>query len=201
MTNLPRTRLVQAALLATVLAACGGGVEGDGDGRDVGSDGAQVTTSPSNASAPATSTGADEAAPDADVFASVFSTSTPIDADFDGGSVAGRDTVLWFWAPWCAICRAEAPDINETAERFGDDVQLVGIAGRGSIGDMRDFIDDTDTNGLIHVADLDGAVWNAFGIFAQPAFAFIDDDGDIETFVGGLRSDDLADRIGELLAT
>ncbi len=131
----------------------------------------------------------------------MFSTTTAIDAEFDGASIAGRDTVLWFWAPWCTICRAEAPDINETVERFGDDVQFVGVAGRGGIDEMRSFIDDTDTTGLTHVADLDGGVWNAFGIFAQPAFAFIDDNGEIETFVGGLRADDLADRIEELLAT
>ena len=109
--------------------------------------------------------------------------------------------MLWFWAPWCTICRAEAPDINETVERFGADVQIVGVAGRGGIDEMRGFIDDTGTGGMTHVADEAGDVWNAFGIYAQPAFAFIDDTGEIETFIGGLRADDLADRIEELLET
>jgi thiol-disulfide isomerase/thioredoxin len=192
-----RTAVVLAAGVV-VLAACGG-AGGSGDAP---------VAAPEDASAPVPPAGADEApdaavddADDAAVFASVFAATTPIDAEFDAASLAGHDTVLWFWAPWCTVCRAEAPDINETVARFGDDVRIVGVAGRGGIDEMRGFIDDTETTGLTHVADLDGDVWNAFGIYAQPAFAFIDDTGEMEIFVGGLRADDLADRIDELLAT
>jgi thiol-disulfide isomerase/thioredoxin len=172
-----------------VLAACGG--------SDA-SDSAPVAAPDDVAARDASPEGARD---DAASFASVFASTSAIDAEFDGASLAGRDSVLWFWAPWCTVCRAEAPDINETVERFGADVQIIGVAGRGGIDEMRDFIDDTGTGGMTHVADEAGGVWNAFGIFAQPAFAFIDDTGEIETFVGGLRADDLADRIEELLAT
>ena len=65
---------------------------------------------------------------------------------------------------------------------------------------MQGFIDDTETVGLTHVADLDGAIWQAFGVYAQPAFAFINDDGAIEVFVGGLDEDALAERLDELTA-
>jgi thiol-disulfide isomerase/thioredoxin len=183
-----------------VLAACGGS-----DASDSAPVAAPDDVAAGDASAPVPPAGADEAPEgardDAASFASVFASTSAIDAEFDGASLAGRDSVLWFWAPWCTVCRAEAPDINETVERFGADVQIIGVAGRGGIDEMRDFIDDTGTGGMTHVADEAGGVWNAFGIFAQPAFAFIDDTGEIETFVGGLRADDLADRIEELLAT
>jgi thiol-disulfide isomerase/thioredoxin len=193
-----RSSHIVASLAAgtVLLAACGG----------AGSD-AEPLAAPEDASTPVPPAGVDEAAADdtgadeAARFAAVFAGTTPIDAEFDGASLAGRDTVLWFWAPWCTSCRAEAPEINEIAERFGDRVQIVGVAGRGDLGDIRGFIDDTSTGGLTHVADLDGAVWNTFGIFAQPAFAFVDDDGAVETFVGGLRAGDLVERIEALLAT
>jgi hypothetical protein len=83
------------------------------------------------------------------------------------------------------------------------DVQIIGVAGRGGIDEMRGFIDDTRTGGLTHVADLDGGVWNAFGIFAQPAFAFIDDRPARSRPSSAASSgpDHLADRIDELLAT
>ncbi|MGE0139497.1 MAG: TlpA family protein disulfide reductase [Ilumatobacteraceae bacterium] len=199
MTLLRRPRRTTAAVAlaagALLLAACGGGDA---------SDSAPVAAA-EDASAPVPPAGADEtpevARDDAAAFASVFSSTSAIDAEFDAASLAGQDSVLWFWAPWCTVCRAEAPEINEIVERFGADVQIVGVAGRGGIDEMRGFIDDTGTGGMTHVADESGGVWNAFGIFAQPAFAFIDDTGEIETFVGGLRADDLADRIEELLAT
>ena len=182
-----------------MLAACGGSDASDSAPVADPDDAAE------DASAPVLPAGADEAPEtareDAAAFASVFASTAAIDAGFDAASLAGRDSVLWFWTPWCTVCRAEAPDINETVERFGADVQIIGVAGRGGIDEMRDFIDDTGTGGMTHVADEAGGVWNAFGIFAQPAFAFIDDTGEIETFVGGLRADDLADRIEELLAT
>lgn len=148
--------------------------------------------------APATDggTGASEAA----AFTQVFETATAIDQPFDGATLAGNDAVLWFWAPWCTVCRAEAPDVNTVVERYGDRVTFVGVGGRGALAEMEGFIDDTATGGLQHIADLDGSIWQAFGVYAQPAFAFIDDTGDIEVFVGGLGEDALADRVDGLLA-
>jgi thiol-disulfide isomerase/thioredoxin len=193
----PRTSLAAALTTgAAVVAGCGAG-DRTGDAP---------VAAPEVSSAPVPPAGADDevsgaTVDDATTFASVFAATSPIDADFDATSLAGRDSVLWFWAPWCTACRAEAPDITATVGRFGDEVQVIGVAGHGGLDDMRDFIDDTGTTGMTHVADPDGRVWSAFGIFAQPAFAFIDDGGEVETFVGGLPADDLADRVELLLAT
>ena len=38
-----------------------------------------------------------------------FTAETIEGASFDGSSLAGKDAVLWFWAPWCTECRREAP--------------------------------------------------------------------------------------------
>lgn len=183
-----RRAMAGAAAAAIVLAACGGG---DGDTTDV----------------PAADRTATSVAPvsDADnssaALPEAFATATPLDGGtFDAEALAGNDLVVWFWAPWCTICRGEAPEVAEVAARYADQLQVIGVPGRGELDAMQDFVDDTGIGAIRQLADLDGSVWQSFGVYGQPAYAFVDDDGEIELFVGGLGGDALADRIDELLA-
>lgn len=201
----PRQPFIRhAAVLAVgalALAACGGG----DDDASTAAPAAEPAPVAASADADASSEGA--ATSDIDelgaAFAEAFAASTPLDSavTFDGASLAGGDAVVWFWAPWCTICRAEAPEVAEIAERYGADIQLVGVPGRGELDAMQEFVDDTGTGSITHLADLDGTVWSAFGVYGQPAFAFIDDSGEVEVFIGGMGGDALADRIDELIAT
>ena len=120
--------------------------------------------------------------------------------EFDAASVEGTDTVLWFWAPWCTSCRAEAPDVLATAADFDGQVDLIGVAGRGEVGEMQDFVADTETGSLPHIIDAEGTIWSDFGVSAQPAFAFIDDSGEVEVFVGTLGAEGLTERMEALTA-
>jgi thiol-disulfide isomerase/thioredoxin len=44
---------------------------------------------------------------------------------------AGKTIVVNVWGPWCAPCRAEAPDLGLVEEEYADqDVQFVGILNR-----------------------------------------------------------------------
>jgi len=175
-----------AAVASIVLAACGGG---------------NADTSPVSTAAAASSDAPVAADEDAAAFTQVFAAATPLDGvSFDASTVADSDAVLWFWAPWCTICRAEAPEVAEIAERYADRVQVIGVPGRGDLDAMRAFVDDTGTSSITHLADLDGDVWSSFGVYGQPAYAFIDDSGSIEIFIGGMGGDALADRIDELIA-
>jgi thiol-disulfide isomerase/thioredoxin len=112
--------------------------------------------------------------------------------EFDSASrFAAGPTVLWFWAPWCTICRAEAPEVLALAEEFAGELVVVGVAGRGGRQEMIDFVADTGAARLDHVVDADGAIWAGYGVVAQPAFAFVARDGRAEVFNGALPPDDL----------
>ncbi|HSL72822.1 MAG TPA: redoxin domain-containing protein [Ilumatobacteraceae bacterium] len=190
----PRPFVRGAALLATAaltLAACSGG-------DDPVSDPALPSAGKSEAG-DVDSAGSQELAAD---LAGALATATPLDgaSSFDAASLTGQHAVVWFWAPWCTICRSEAPEVAEVAERYASEVQIIGVPGRGGLDEMTDFVSDTGTGSLPHLADLDGQVWSAFGVFGQPAFAFIDDDGSVDVFVGGLGGEALAERIDALIA-
>src|SRR5690606_653887 len=102
-----------------------------------------------------------------------FSTTTVVDgAEFDATTLAGKDTILWFWAPWCPTCQAESGGIAEAAAELPDGVTLIGVAGRAEVGDMQGFVNDFGVGGFEHLADVDGSIWANFGVAYQPAYAF-----------------------------
>ena len=45
-----------------------------------------------------------------------FNAKTVDGKDFSGASLAGKPALLWFWAPWCSNCQAEAPTMAEAAK-------------------------------------------------------------------------------------
>lgn len=181
-----------AASLATaavlLLAACGGS-DASGD------------ASPSGDAASTDSAGESAADPAAEVATARLAGAATVDGSaFDADALPGKPTVLWFWAPWCLVCRGEAPEIKATVDRYGADVHFIGVAGLGDNGEMREFVSDTDTAGFRHLDDSNGEIWTSYGVYAQPAFAFITADGRlVQTVSGALSADDLAKVIDNLL--
>jgi len=49
-------------------------------------------------------------------------------------------------------------------------------------------------------ADLDGSIWTGFGVVAQPAWAFVAADGEVEIVLGALGEAELGARIDTLVA-
>lgn len=177
-------------IVAFVLAACG---TGQPDRAAVQDPAASPATT-----ARATPTAAPTDAADVPVPAELkFSAETVVGGTFDGTTLAGKDAVLWFWAPWCTECRREAPHVA-AAQASHPDVSFVGVAGLGETAAMQDFVDEYDVDAFEHLADLDGALWQRFGVVQQPAYAFIDDDGTIEVVRGELGEAGLAEQLDAL---
>lgn len=126
-----------------------------------------------------------------------FTTRTVDGTEFTGASLAGKPALLWFWAPWCPKCQAEAPTIAEAARTAGD-VQFVGVAAQDEVSAMRDFVARFDLDAFPHIADTDAAVWRRFGVTYQPAYAFISRGGDIQVETDQLDKDELLARVDAL---
>ncbi|MBA3286480.1 MAG: redoxin family protein [Acidimicrobiia bacterium] len=99
----------------------------------------QPATSPPSEATPSSGARTESVVPAALIGA------TTVDGDpYDASALAGRPTVAWFWAPWCVICRGEAPDVAAVAARYAGQVNFVGVAGLGANDEMRKFVTDTD---------------------------------------------------------
>ncbi|MEU9599841.1 redoxin domain-containing protein [Streptomyces sp. NPDC048109] len=130
-----------------------------------------------------------------------FTTTTVDGETFEGTSLAGKDAVLWFWAPWCSVCRSEAPVIAKAAAKWGDTVTFVGVPGQARTADMEQFITDTGLDGFPHAIDTDGSLWSGFGVPTQPAVAFVNDDGTVKVGLGPVGAAQFDDEIERLTLT
>ena len=86
-------------------------------------------------------------------------------------------------------------------QQFEGRARIIGVASRDSIEQMEAFVADTGVDTFPHAADVDGDVWEFYGISSQPAFVFINDDGTFDTRLGSLDEDGLTERVEQLLAS
>ncbi|MDE0778511.1 MAG: redoxin domain-containing protein [Nocardioides sp.] len=202
---------VLGVLAALALAACGGAEVSDASEEPSASSASQ-TPSPATPASPAESSSSDmggkgeegdkgderdkdgttqqteEAAPESVVPAALQFQATTVSGDaFDGASVAGRPVVLWFWAPWCAVCKSQVPTVTGLADQYGDDVAFVGVGGLDGTDAIRAFADDVP--GLTHLSDPGGDLYQRFGISEQSSFVVLDAAGG-EALRTGYANDD-----------
>jgi len=91
--------------------------------------------------------------------------------------------------------------VAAVAAEFEGKIRFLGVPGRGEIDEMRDFVSDTGMEELTHVVDEDGSLWQRFGVFGQPAFAFVGADGSSRTFAGSMDSESLRQAATELVGS
>jgi len=152
---------------------------------------------------PAAAPGASAAAPPNAMRAApaatqlAFQASTLDGAPFDGASLRGRPTVLWFWAAWCSVCAAEAPAVAKVAAA-NPGVRFVGVSALDEVPAMKKFVADRGVGGFPQLADKDAAVWRRFGVTSQPAHAFITASGEVRVVPGALSEQALREQVATL---
>lgn len=171
-----------------LLAGCGG--------TDGGTGGSAASVAPSTTSVAVSAPTGDAAVPNR-----LNLTAKTIGGEqFSGATLAGKPAVLWFWTPWCPTCQREAPGIAKVA-RANAAVTFVGVAAQDQPPVMQEFVDKYDVGFFTNIADVDGAVWQRFGVVAQPAFAFVRKDGSVDVVPGSLSESELAERVEALART
>jgi thiol-disulfide isomerase/thioredoxin len=114
------------------------------------------------------------------VPASLKFTGTTLDGKtFDAATMAGKPTILWFWAPWCATCASEAMSIADLQTEYAGRVNILGIAGMGNNEDMHEFVSDLEVGTVPHLDDEPGKLWKKFGITEQSTYVILDRAGEV----------------------
>ncbi|MFY9765383.1 MAG: protein disulfide oxidoreductase [Mycobacterium sp.] len=128
-----------------------------------------------------------------------FSATTLSGAPFNGATLQGKPSVLWFWTPWCPFCNAEAPGVSQVAAA-NRAVTFVGVAAHSDVGAMQDFVSKYHLN-FTNLNDTDGSIWARYNVPWQPAYVFYRADG-TSTFVNNptsaMSQQELAGRVAAL---
>ncbi len=192
--HLLRTAAVTAALTLTV-AACG---QATSDTQTTATPAASSDAAPAAAtsSAEPSDSAAAAQAPSGEQVDLAFTGETLEGASFDGAQLQGKPVVLWFWAPWCPTCRAQAPAVSELATTYSGEVAVVGVGGLADDADIRDYASTVD--GPTHLIDPDGVLWRHFEVTAQSTYVVVDADGALVA-EGYLDDDALARTVADLV--
>lgn len=143
------------------------------------------------------------AAPSKSVVQKLTFTSKTVDGkNFSSKVLLGKKpSVIWFWAPWCAICHNESVQMVEAEAIYGDRVNFIGVGALGTSAQMRQFVEETGTNTFVNLDDSKGKIWNRFGVIIQPTLVFISAKGKLTTHVGPSESEFLMEKLKTLTAS
>ncbi|HEX9551162.1 MAG TPA: TlpA disulfide reductase family protein [Candidatus Limnocylindrales bacterium] len=121
-----------------------------------------------------------------------FSAATVTGDPFRLADLAGQPIWLTFGASWCADCRAEAPDLQATYERYAPaGLAIVSIWIEETDAEVADY---TDRIGLTftRISDPTTALASRYRTYGLPTHFFIGRDGTIrEVRLGGLPAEEM----------
>jgi cytochrome c biogenesis protein CcmG, thiol:disulfide interchange protein DsbE len=112
-------------------------------------------------------------------------------------ALRGKVVVLNFWASWCPPCQFETPTIRAMDERYRDrGLVIVAVQVQQTVQAGRDYVDRYGLKYRIG-ADVTGAIFHTYHVFALPTQFFIDSNGVLRQIVNGPLSDTRAAQLVE----
>ena len=108
-------------------------------------------------------------------------------------TLRGKPVFINFWGTWCPPCRAEMPEMQKLRNKYGDELQIMGIsmAPRDDPNGVKGFVEQFKYDWTF-VHDPDNNVTLAYQVSAVPSSFFIDKDGVIRAVhIGGMNFDQM----------
>ena len=104
---------------------------------------------------------------------------------------AETPVVLWFWAPHCPACAAEAADMVAFAEEHEGEIEVVGIGTQDDAGMAAEFVERHGIEFRM-LWDESFETWSELGVRSQPAAALFSAEGEpLDAWTGSLPEDEV----------
>lgn len=85
-------------------------------------------------------------------------------------------------------------------QQYDDRIDIIGVASRDQRPAMQEFVARHGLEDMVTIADLNGEVWQRFGVVGQPAWVFLDaETGTGERVLGALPRGEVERRLEDLL--
>ncbi len=120
---------------------------------------------------------------------------TDLEGDaFSLSQFKGKPVLLNFWATWCPPCRKEMPDLQAFDEKYGEQVQVLGVNWdyQSDVSEeVREFLDEYDIT-YPNVLDKSGEVFVKYQLTGLPVTYWIDEEGVIRgIWFGAMKEEDI----------
>jgi thiol-disulfide isomerase/thioredoxin len=92
----------------------------------------------------------------------------------------GKPVFINFWGTWCPPCRAEMPEMERLARKYGDQTTILGVsmAPRDTPDLVREFVDKYNYSWTF-IHDADYGVASTYQVMSIPSSYFIDAQGTV----------------------
>lgn len=112
----------------------------------------------------------------------------------------GEVLVVNFWASWCGPCKAEAPRLVASAQRYAGKVVFLGVDVQDFESDARRFLERYDTN-YVSVRDGGSSTYENYGLTGIPETYYLDARGHVVAHaVGEISPEELEAGIADAVA-
>lgn len=86
-------------------------------------------------------------------------------------------------------------------QQYDGRIDIIGVASRDQRPAMQDFVARHGLEDMVTIADVNGEVWQQFGVVGQPAWVFLDAEaGTGERVLGALPRAEVEQRLEDLLS-
>lgn len=110
-----------------------------------------------------------------------------------------RPVVVFFTASWCSRCAAQQDVFKPIAERYGDAVGFVGVAGRDKAEALKTWVSEHEVDYPVGI-DPDLAIWRRYAVRTPPAVVVVAPGGKLmRGWPGGASAEEIEAALDEVV--